>query len=260
LSIVVVLHRTQDLVNIAGVVRAMKNFELRDLRLVSPVEYDAYRIEGIAHNTGDVLQRVRQFESLEEALKDCVHVVGLTARQRSAKRNAQRPRDAAPEILEAAEAGPTAILLGPEDTGLNNEELDRCQRSVTIPNNPLYASLNLVQAFSIMAYELLLARNDARPFKPPRREAPPASHDDLERLFADAERALMAIDFFKTRQQEGVMRTLREVLHRTPLDQREAKLIRAMWIEVVRFFERTSAGQAGQAGQAGAAETGAPVP
>ncbi|MBI4503499.1 MAG: RNA methyltransferase [Gemmatimonadetes bacterium] len=240
MSLVVVLHRPQDLVNIAGVVRAMKNFELRDLRLVDPAEYEPYRVEGIAHNTGDLLQRVRLFETLEDALGDCVQVVGLTARQRSAKRNVRRPRDAAPEILEVARSGLTAILLGPEDTGLNNEELDRCDRTVTIPTNPGYASLNLVQAFSIMAYELLLARNEARPFKAPRREAPPATHDDMERLFADAERALATIDFFKTRQREGVMRSLREVLHRTPLDQREAKLIRAMWIEVVRFFERVA--------------------
>src|SRR2546429_2138344 len=73
----------------------------------------------------------------------------------------------------------------------------------------------------------------------PRRRRPPlATVDDLERLFADAEAALRAIDFFKTRQVEGVMRTLREVLHRTPLDQREAKLVRAMAIEVVKYGER----------------------
>src|SRR2546422_5276253 len=64
-----------------------------------------------------------------------------------------------------------------------------------------------------MLYELALARGDEqRPFKAPRREGPPATVDDLERLFADAEAALRAIDFFKTRQVEGVMRTLREVL------------------------------------------------
>ena len=238
MTVIVVLHRPQDLVNIAGVVRSMKNFELRELRLVAPAEYDAYRIEGIAHNTGDVLQRVRQFDTLASALEDCVHVVGLTARQRTAKRNVLRPRDAAPEILQAAEAGPAAILLGPEDKGLTNEELDRCHRSVTIPTHPKYSSLNLVQAFTVMAYELLLARDAARPFKAPRREAAPATHDEIERLFADAEHGLDAIDFFKTRQKAGVMRTYREVLHRLPLDQREAKLIRAMWIEIVRFLER----------------------
>ena len=238
MSLVVVLNQPQDLVNIAGVVRSMKNFELRDLRLVAPVEYDAYRIEGIAHNTGDVLQRVRQFATLEEALQDCVHVVALTARQRSAKRNVSRPREAAPEIVAAVETGTVALVLGREDIGLTNEELDRAQRIVTIPTNPAYASLNLVQAFTVMAYELLLARDTARPFKAPRREAPPATREQTEMLFADAERALGAIDFFKTRQRDSVMRSFREVLHRTPMDQREVKLIRAMWIEVVRFLER----------------------
>ncbi len=110
---------------------------------------------------------------------------------------------------------------------------------VTIPTSPAYPSLNLAHAVVLMLYELALARGDEqRPFKAPRREGPPATVDDLERLFADAEAALRAIDFFKTRQVDGVMRTLREVLHRTPLDQREAKLLRAMAIEVVKYGER----------------------
>lgn len=238
MSIVVVLHRTQDLVNVAGAVRAMKNFELTYLRLVTPREYDPYRIEGIAHNTADILKHVKLFPTLDEALADCVHVVGLSARQRTAKRNAQRPEEAAPEILAAAATGTVAILLGPEDAGLNNEELDRCHRIVTIPSNPAYSSLNLVQAFTVMAYELLVARGVA-PLKAPRRESEPATQDELERMFDDAGKALDAINFFKTRQRETVMRSVREVVHRVPLDQREAKLIRAMCIEVVRFLERT---------------------
>jgi len=239
MSITVVLHEPQDLVNIAHVVRALKNFGFRDLRLVSPREYDPYRVEGIAHQTQDVLARVARFDRLEDALLDCVHVVGFTARGRTAKRNLQRPREAAAEILTRGEAGPVALLFGREDKGLPNEALDRCHRVVTIPTSPAYPSLNLAHAVVLMLYELALARGDEqRPFKAPRREGPPATVDDLERLFADAEAALRGIDFFKTRQVDGVMRTLREVLHRTPLDQREAKLLRAMAIEVVKYGER----------------------
>src|SRR5881409_364169 len=239
MSIITVLHEPQDLVNIAHVVRAMKNFGFRDLRLVAPREYDAYRVEGIAHQTGDVLSRVRVCERLEDALADCVHVVGFTARGRTVKRNVQRPRGAAAELLAAAETGPVALVFGREDKGLSNEALDRCHRLVTIPTTPAYPSLNLAHAVVLMLYELALARGDEqRPFKTPRREGPPATVDDLERLFADAEAALRAIDFFKTRQVEGVMRTLREVIHRTPLDQREAKLVGAMAIEVVKYGER----------------------
>src|SRR3989454_8126366 len=90
-----------------------------------------------------------------------------------------------------------------------------------------------------MLYEMALARGDAdRAFKTPRREAAPAPVEELERLFGDVEAALRVIEFFKTRQAEGVMRTVREVIHRTPLDEREAKLLRAIAIEVVKYGDR----------------------
>jgi TrmH family RNA methyltransferase len=237
--IVVVLHEPQDLVNIAHVVRGMKNFGIRDLRLVSPREYEAYRVEGIAHQTQDVLARVRTYRTLEEALADCVHIVGFTARGRTAKRNQQRPRDAAVEVLALANPGPVALLFGREDKGLSNDALDRCHRVVTIPSDAAYPSLNLAHAVIIMLYELALAQGaEARPFKVPRRTSGPAAAAELERLFADIARALQAIDFFKTRKQDGVMRTMREIVHRRPLDAREVKLLRAMAIEVTKYGER----------------------
>jgi TrmH family RNA methyltransferase len=237
--IIVVLHEPQDLVNIAHVVRGMKNFGVRDLRLVSPREYEAYRVEGIAHQTQDVLARVRTFDSLEEALADCVHIVGFTARGRTAKRNLQRPRDAAAEVLALADGAPVALLFGREDKGLSNDALDRCHRVVTIPSDPSYASLNLGHAVIIMLYELALARGaEERPFKAPRRPSEPAEAAELERLFVDVARALHAIDFFKTRNADGVMRTMREIAHRAPLDAREVKLLRAMAIEVTKYGER----------------------
>jgi TrmH family RNA methyltransferase len=236
--IVVVLHEPQDLVNIAHVVRAMKNFGFKDLRLVSPREYDGYRVEGIAHQTADIVARARRFETLAEALADCVHVVGFTARGRTAKRNVQRPREAAIEIT-ALEAHPTALLFGREDKGLTNEALDRCHRVVTIPAEPSYASLNLGHAVMLMLYELALARGaEALPFKAPRRPTEPVPAEDLERLFGDVARALATIEFFKTRNADGIMRTMRELVHRTPLDAREVKLLRAMAIEVVKYGER----------------------
>lgn len=237
--ITVVLLEPQELVNIAHVVRAMKNFGVRDLRLVTPREYDPYRVEGIAHQTQDLLARVQTFESLGAALGDCVHVVGFTARGRTAKRNLQRPREAAAEVTELAQGGPVALLFGREDRGLNNDALDRCHRIVTIPSDPGYASLNLAHAVVVMLYELALARGAERqPFKVPRRPAEPAVAEDLERLFADVARVLESIDFFKTRNADGVMRTVREIAHRTPLDARELKLLRAMAIEVVKYRDR----------------------
>ena len=239
MSVIVVLDHPQDLVNIAHVVRGLKNFGLRDLRLVNPREYESYRVEGIAHQTQDILSRVRAYSTLEEAIADCVHVVGFTARGRTAKRNLQRPREAAAEIAALADGGPVALLFGREDKGLSNDALDRCHRVVTIASDPRYPSLNLAHAVIIMLYELALVRGaEERPFKEPRRTSEPAPADELERLFADVAKALQAIEFFKTRNAAGVMRTIREIAHRTPLDLREVKLLRAMAIEVTKYNER----------------------
>ena len=231
----VVLDHPQDLVNIAHVVRAMKNFALTDLTLVAPAEYDSYRIEGIAHRSADLLKGVRRCATLDEALKDCIHAVGFTARGRTAKRNVQRPRAAAAEILSMAEQGPVALVFGREDKGLSNEDLDRCHRAVVIPTDPAYPSMNLGHAVAVMLYELAVARGDeSRPLKAPRREAPPAPAELVEELVAKVEKALETIDFFKGKERSLVMRTVREVVHRTPLDQREAKLIKAMAIEAAK--------------------------
>jgi tRNA/rRNA methyltransferase/tRNA (cytidine32/uridine32-2'-O)-methyltransferase len=244
-GIVVVLWQTQDHVNIAGTVRAMKNFGLSRLRLVSPALWDPWRIEGIAHDTKEIVERAELFDDLDAALADCTYVVGMTARARRAKRAVARPREIAPDLLDRGAAstregtGPVALLFGREDKGLSNEALDLCHRTCIIPTNPEHASLNLAQAVLLMAYELWMeAAGREQAFKPPRRDAPPPTVELLEVLFADSERALWAIDFFKTRNTESVMRTLRELVRRADVDAREAGFLRAIMIEIVKYLQR----------------------
>ena len=229
----------QDIVNIASAFRIAKNFGVPQVRLVNPEIFDPYRIEGIAHNTADLVARAEMFPTLEAALHDTVFAAVLTGRERAAKRRVVRPREAAAELVARAAAGPVAIVAGREDSGLTNEELDRCQLLVTISTDPVHPSLNLAQAIAIMAHELWVARGgDGVAFKPPRNRADPATATQHEELFTDWERSLWAIEFFKTRRSEAVMRALREVVYRGELDGREASLLRAMAIEVVRFLER----------------------
>lgn len=236
----------QDIVNIASAVRIAKNFGIDRIRLVNPEVFDPYRIEGIAHNTADLIERIEILDSLDAALADCTAAYVLTGRERSAKRAIQRPRQAALEMVARAGEGSVALVAGREDSGLTNAELDRCDVLVTIPAHPEYNSLNVSQAIAIMCYELWLARGgSAQPFKAPRREAPPAEMGQLELLFTDWARALDAIDFFKTRQPENVMRSFREIVFRARLDDREARLLRAMGIEVVKFLARRGDGAAG---------------
>jgi tRNA/rRNA methyltransferase len=236
---ILVLVNPQDIVNIASAVRIARNFGIERMRLVQPEVFDPYRIEGIAHNTADFVARIEILDSLEAALADCVFTAVLTARERAAKRRMLRPREAAAILVEQSAAGQVAIVAGREDRGLTNAELDLGHALVTISTDPGHRSLNLAQAVAIMAYEAWNARGgEALPVKPPRNRAEPATSAQLEELFGDWTRALWAIDFFKTRRPESVMRSFREVVFRADLDGREASLVRAMGIEVVRYLER----------------------
>jgi len=147
-------------------------------------------------------------------------------------------------LVQEGSTGPVAIVAGREDRGLTNAELDLGHALVTISTDPGHSSLNLAQAVAIMAYETWNARGgEAVPIKPPRNRADPATSAQLEELFTDWTGALWAVDFFKTRRSESVMRSFREIVFRAGLDGREASLMRAMGIEVVRYLERTSRGE-----------------
>ena len=236
---ILVLVNPQDIVNIASAVRIAKNFGIEQVRLVNPEIFDPYRIEGIAHNTADLVSRIEILDSLEAAISDCVFTAVLTARERAAKRRMMRPGEAAMALVGESAAGPVAIIAGREDSGLTNAELDLCHALVTIATDPGHRSLNLAQAVAIMAYESWNARGGENlPVKPPRNETAPASSGQLEELFADWTRALWAIDFFKTRRPDHVLRSFREIVFRASLDGREASLLRAMGIEVVRYLGR----------------------
>jgi tRNA/rRNA methyltransferase/tRNA (cytidine32/uridine32-2'-O)-methyltransferase len=237
-SIRIVLFETLDLVNVAAVMRAMKNMGLSDLRLVNAVPLDPWRIQGIAHDTGDIIARAREHLTLDEAVADCVLVAAFTARQRSAKWAVSTPREITGRLLEAGADGPVALVFGREDRGLPNEALDRAQVHVTIPTTG-HASLNLAQAVMVALYELHVTAGDAtRARKPPRKDAPPPPMEEIERFHADAQASLEAIDFFKRRYPEHVLRAVRSLVARANPDARELSLMRAMAIEVVKYIDR----------------------
>lgn len=237
--VVVVLDHPKDVVNIAGVVRVMMNFGLGQLRLVEPDDFDTWRIGGIAHRSRPLTEQATVHATLDDALADAVFVVGTTARARTAGRAYVRPRDAAEQIARRAREGTVAIVLGREDRGLTNEDLDRCHAVTIIPTHPDYSSLNLAQACLVLAYEIFLALGPAdEPLPKGRRATRPPTQEELEETFAAIEAGLHAIEFYKAREPAAVMRTLRTIVARAEPDLREAKLLAAIGHEIRNHIDR----------------------
>ena len=239
-AVCVVLYEPQDAVNVAAIVRVMKNMGVRDLRLVRPAPYEPNRIEQIAHHTRDVVERIQHFDALDDALADCVQVAAFSGRKRAAKWLLLDPRAAAPHLLAFAAEGRIALLFGREDHGLPRDALDRAQVIVHIPTTE-HTSLNIAQAVLVALYELHLVAGDATfSHGRPRRAAPPPTAAEWELFFGDAERALDALDFLETRNPEHVMRSVRSVLYRADVDSRELTLVRAVAIEIMRTIDRVA--------------------
>jgi TrmH family RNA methyltransferase len=238
--IAVVLVETTDAVNIGGVVRAMANTGFLRLRLVRPVNFDPWHVAGIAHYTQHIVDDVIQFESIEGAVADRQYVLALVGRHTRVDRNALSFEAAMDSVASAARDGQqVALVFGREDYGLTSSMLDVCHAVTTIPTNPAYPSLNLAQAALLVLYQLFQrAGGEQQAYRPPHREAPPASASLLEDLFADLERALEAVGFLGQRSRVSTLRSLRVALFRARLDVREASLLRAAFIEVRRFLKR----------------------
>lgn len=241
-AVKVVLYETQDPVNLGGVIRAMKNMGVLDLRLVRPVKYDATRLQQIAHDTRDIMARIQHFETVDDALADCVKVFAFSGRRRATRWPMHTPRSMVPEVFEAIEDGPVALMFGREDHGLPSEAIDRAHAVVTIPTTEHF-SLNIAQAALVGMYELHVAAGDAtrRLGKPRKATAPPTSAES-ERSFADIEAALRAIAYFKTRNPELIMRSIRSLVFRAAPDARELTMLRTASIEVLRTIEREKRG------------------
>src|SRR5216683_3679087 len=219
----VVLVEPTDAVNIGGVIRAMANTGFLNLRLVNPVGFDPWHIIGIAHYTQHIVEAAQVFQTLPEAVGDRQLVVGLTGRHHRVERNALPLPEAIEQLKTAAQAGQSvAVVLAREDWGLSNAMLDACHVVTTIPTNPAYPSLNLAQATLLVLYQLFQRANgEEQAYRPPRRHAPRAPSELLEDLYADLERALLAIDFLGKRSRTSAMRSLRVALFRAGLEVRE---------------------------------------
>ena len=224
----VVLVRPKTSGNVGSVARAMANFGLRDLALVAPRGYRSAAAARTAVHAVDILERRQKFSTLAEAIADCAWVVGTTCRGGSYRRRMATPREIAPQIVGVARGKSVALVFGPEDHGLSNDELKLCHELVTIPTHSSYPSLNLSHAALACFYEVFLARHAKRSATPAL-----ATSAALERMYGDLGRALVAIGFLHGANPEHIMMTIRRVFGRARLDEREV----AIWLGVARQIE-----------------------
>ena len=223
---VIVLVRPQLGQNIGKAARAMLNFGLIELRLVAPRDGWPNPEAGPAASGADiVLEQAEVFASTQEAIADCSHVFASTVRRRDLVMPVVGPEEMADRI--AASPNRSAILFGPERSGLETEEVALADAIVTVPINPEFASLNLAQAVILLSYEWSKRADLAQPTA--KELEPPAPHGELEGLIAQINNELDAKGYFHPPSRtEATKNTLRTIFTKTNWSSREVKAVRGI--------------------------------
>ena len=223
----IVLVRPQLGENIGKAARAMLNFGLTELRLVTPRDGWPNPDAGPAAAGADiVLERARVFATTAEAVADCAHVYATTVRKRGVTKPVVRPDEAAQAIHE--EPGKSAILFGPERSGLETEDVALARNILTVPINPEFGSLNLAQAVILCAYEWSKQTGLVQPTAD-EANLPPAPQEQLDALIAHLESMLEPKGYFlPDARADSTRRTLRTVLTKPGWNHLEIRTLRGV--------------------------------
>lgn len=227
--------------NIGTAARAMANFGLWDLRLVRPRDgWPNEKAVAAASRADHVLERVRVFETLEEAIADLTLVYATTARSRDMQKDVLGPEEASLYMARHIAAGQGAgLLFGRERWGLLNDEVAMSDAIVTLPVEPAFASLNIAQAVLLMAYEWRRHSElgKALPFGEGLDEAAP--REELVGLFQHLEGVLDETGFFTTTDKRpSMVNNLRTALTRGRFTSQEIRTLRGVISSIDRRHER----------------------
>lgn len=224
---VIILVRPQLGENIGKAARAMLNFGLTELRLVTPRDGWPNPSAGPAASGADiVLENARVFDSVAAATADCAHVYATTVRKRGVTKPVVTPEQAA-RAIHADVQGRSAILFGPERSGLETDDVAVARTIVTVPINPEFGSLNLAQAVILVAYEW--SKHVALASPPETALDPPASQFELDGMIAQLDTMLVDARFFFPPDRTPVTRrTLRTLLTKPAWSSMEVRTFRGV--------------------------------
>ncbi|MHA6766629.1 TrmJ/YjtD family RNA methyltransferase [Sphingobium ummariense] len=223
---IIVLVRPQLGENIGKAARAMLNFGLTEMRLVSPRDGWPNPDAGPSAAGADfILDQAEVFETLADAVADCAHVYATTVRKRGVTKPVVTPEEAAREIHSVQ--GRSAFVFGPERSGLETEDVALARKILTVPINPEFGSLNLAQAVILCAYEWSKQAALEQPTVTDLGE--PAPQAELEGMIAQFEELLEnAGYFFPPDRAPATKRTLRNLLTKPGWNHLEVRTLRGV--------------------------------
>ncbi len=224
-------------INLGSVARLCKNFDVNELRLVSPhcdpMNPEAQRM---AVHGKAFLKNASIYSNLIDSINDCVRVVATCGRIDHGNIPLASSEDALKWLLGAKSKSPIAIIFGREDRGLTNSELQMAHKAMSLNTSIKYPSLNLSHAVAIVLNELHNYKKDV-PSKITKGAFDPAFPKELNDCIVDAKNLLLEIGFLQNHTAKSRMAKIKGLLQRAETRSEEIALIRGI-VRQMRWFSK----------------------
>jgi len=223
-QLAIILVRPKYPGNIGAAARIAWNMGIENLIVVGDKLPEREPMARMAtHKAAHLIDNLQFHTSLTKAVAPYSIIVGTTARRGRQRIIERSPREMVETILPQLSNNKTALIFGPEDSGLTNEDLKHCQLLSAIPTAD-FSSLNLAQAVAIHCYEIYYgivhAQKDMLPS--PRL----ASSFELESMYSYLEESLTKIEFMGEKSNIYWMNNIRHFFAQIQLSSKDTNIIR----------------------------------
>ena len=223
-NISIVLVKPQIGENIGATARAMKNFGLSNLHIVSPKEkWPNKKAMYTSVKAIDVINNAKIYKKTEDVLSKNDIVFATSARIRNINKKIFTLEEAIKKIKVSKRK--IAILFGPENAGLSNEDLISCNYLIKIPTHSKYESLNLSHAVSVVAHSLYSSKLKKIHYKNTDK-SDIASQKDLFKFYQFLIGNLEKTGFFRPKEKKNFMiKSIKNIFSQQAITKRELRTL-----------------------------------
>ena len=227
-NIKIVLVEPSGPINVGSVARLCANFDVHELRLVSPkCDYLDQDAKKMAVKGGKILEKAIIYEDLNSALSDCSRVIATCGRKEHGDIPLSSNKEALCWAFKSERAETIALVFGREDRGLSNEELLKANKVISLNTDKSYPSLNLSHAVAIVLHQFNQL-NELDLSKGNKSKSYPANLIKLEDCINDAGSLLLDIGFLMKHTYKAKMSKIKQLLLRSEIKDEEVALIRGI--------------------------------
>jgi len=224
--------------NIGSVARAIKNFNIKHLRMVNPrCNWPNQKALATSVGAKDVIKSTKIYDSVEKAIGDLDLIFASSSRIRKINKKTISISNLKTKIKKKSKIG---ILFGPEASGLSNDEINCADYLVKIPSNKKFSSLNLSHSAIIFCFELFKFFSHKKLEYKTGYKSLVAKKSEVNKFLNFIIKGLDKKGFLQpNHKRQSMIRNINNIFHRLNLSEQEIRILLGIFTTLNEFNKKS---------------------